>query len=45
MAAAGEMAIGNAAGGEAARIAAAGKVTMHGGSWGDGDWEGCGRGN
>ncbi len=43
MAVAGEMAIGKAAGGEAARVAAAMKVAMHGGGWGDGDWEGCGR--
>ncbi len=40
MAAAGEMAIGKAAGGEVARMAAAGKVAMRGGGWGDGDWEG-----
>jgi hypothetical protein len=33
MAAAGEMVIGKAAGGEAARIAPAGKVAMHGGGW------------
>ncbi len=37
------MAIGKAAGGEAARMAAAGKAAMHGSSWGDGDWEGGGR--
>ena len=40
MAAAGEMAIGKAAGAEADIIAAAGKTAIHGGSWGDGDWEG-----
>jgi hypothetical protein len=43
MAAAGEMAIGKAAGAEADIIAAAGKTAIHGGSWGDGDWEGGGR--
>ncbi len=35
MAAAEEMAIGKAAGGDAARIAAAGKAALHGGGWRD----------
>ncbi len=43
MAAAVEMAIGKAAGSEADKMAAADKAAMHGGGWGDDDWEGGGR--
>jgi hypothetical protein len=43
MAAAGEMTIGKGAGGEAALMAAAGNVAMHGGGLGDGNWESGGR--